>query len=184
MPFYPGASEYLTDEQCWATVCADPAVTNAELAAPLGVLVGTVMTARWRLRTKGWTCRVSYGVCTYCGKPFTRQGASRLRLAYYPVCRPLAHRMNRRVPDRRRREALPVEERRVHLARANAFNAEHQAATKARATQHQARWTEAEDAVLIARQHEPAHVLAYELRRSLSSVRHRRGRLRAKGLLP
>ncbi len=92
--------------------------------------------------------------------------------------------MNRRDPDRRRWEALPIEERRDHLARANAYLAEHQETTQARATQRHARWTEEEDAVLIARQAEPAPVLAAELERTLRGVYRRRDQLRAKGLLP
>ncbi len=45
MPFSPGISTYLTDDQRWAIVCADRSVTNPQPAAQVGALVGTVATA-------------------------------------------------------------------------------------------------------------------------------------------
>jgi hypothetical protein len=92
----------------------------------------------------------------------------------------------RELLSRRRRqrwEALPVEERRDHLARAHAYVAEHQKATEATVTQRHARWSEAEDGVLIARADVPAPVLAAELGRTLHGVYRRRDRLRERGLL-
>ncbi|MBA2276237.1 MAG: hypothetical protein H0W06_00620 [Chloroflexia bacterium] len=70
------------------------------------------------------------------------------------------------------------------MARARAFDDEHQPASIAAATQSQTRWTDDEDAVLIERHDAHAYVLARELRRTLYSVRHRRDRLRRRGLLP
>ena len=184
MPVYPGISARLTNEQLWAIVCADPAVTNRQLAAQLSTTVGTVTDARRRLRRHGWTCPVSYTTCRYCRRPLTQRGRGRRRNIFHADCKPAAVRVRRRGPDRRRWDALPIEDRRDHLARVRAFEDEHQEATKATATQRHARWSEAEDAVLIARHDAPAYVLATELGRTLLGVYRRRTRLRARGVLP
>ena len=46
MPWYPAISKHLTDEQLWALVCADPAVSNCQLADALGAPKATVALAR------------------------------------------------------------------------------------------------------------------------------------------
>ncbi|MDQ3702489.1 MAG: hypothetical protein M3442_16440 [Chloroflexota bacterium] len=145
----------LTDAQIWQLVGADPSVSNHQLATELGAVVGTITHARRRQRQHGWTSPVSYTTCRYCGHALTRPGRHQGRRAYHPACRPVALQTLRQAPDRRRWEALPVEERRDSLARARA-----------------------EDAVLIERYDAHAYVLARELRRTLYSVRHRRDRLR------
>ena len=76
MPRIPGVSVLLTDEQLWAIICADPSIKRPQLAEMVGALPGPVNSARWRLRTYGWTCRVSYGVCRSCGKPLVHQGTT------------------------------------------------------------------------------------------------------------
>ncbi|MBA2276765.1 MAG: hypothetical protein H0W06_03295 [Chloroflexia bacterium] len=184
MPWDPGVSKHLTDEQLWALVCADPAVSNRQLADALGAPKATVASARWRLRRHGWTCPVSYEMCRHCGRPLTRQGNGQERRAYHPDCRPVAVQELRKPRDRRRWDALPVEERRDSFARAHAYIDQHQEATQATATQRHGRWTAEEDAVLIARHAEPAHVLATELGRTLYGVYRRRDRLSDRGLLP
>ncbi len=184
MPWYPGISSRLTDEQLWTIVCADRSVSTAELAAHFRAVLGTVKHARSRPWRHGWACRVSYGVCRDCGRPCTRQGYDQGRREYHVACRPVAVQANRREPDRRRWKALPIEERRDSFARAREFNAVHQEATQATATQRQARWSEEEDAILVARADVPAPILAAELGRTLFGVYRRRDRLRARGLLP
>jgi len=184
MPWYPGISARLTDAQLWAIVCADPAVSNRQLADTFGTPTSTIAHARRRLRRNGWTCPVSYTTCRHCGRSLTRQGNGQERRAYHPACRPVAVQVIRRVRERERWEALPVEERRDSFARAHAYIEEHQQTTQATATQRHAPWTDAEDAVLIARPDAPAHVLATELRRTLHGVYRRRERLRARGLMP
>jgi hypothetical protein len=99
-------------------------------------------------------------------------------------CKPAAVRVRRRGANRRRWEALPVEVRRDHLAHVRDFEEEHQEATRATARQRHARWSEADDAVLIARTDTPAPVLAAELGRTLLAIYRRRDRLRERGLLP
>ena len=184
MPWYPGVSARLTDDQLWAIICADPSVSNRQLAETLGANVGTVTHARRRLRRHGWTCRVTYRPCQHCGRLVTRPITGRGRRVYHPACTPAATQTRRQAGNRRRWAARHVEERRDELARAHAYLAEHQVATQATATQWHARWTEAEDAVLIARHDEPAPVLAAALGRTLHGVYRRRDRLRARGLLP
>ena len=184
MPVYPGVSVRLTDTQLWAIVCADPVVTNRQLAAQLGAAVGTVTDARRRLRRHGWTCLVSYTTCRYCRRPLTQRGHGRRRAIYHVDCKPAAVRARRRGANRRRWDALPVEVRRDHLAHVRDFEEEHQEATRATARQRHARWSEADDAVLIARTDTPAPVLAAELGRTLLAIYRRRDRLRERGLLP
>jgi hypothetical protein len=74
MPWYPGISARLTDDQLWTIVCTDPAISNRQLADDLGANVSTVTHARRRLRRDGWTYAVSYTTCRHCGRPLTRQG--------------------------------------------------------------------------------------------------------------
>jgi len=184
MPVSPGVSVRLTDAHLWAIVCADPTVSNRQLAAQLDAAGGTVTHARRRLRRHGWTCPVSYTSCRYCCRPLTQRGRGRRRNIFHPDCKPAAVRVRRRGADRRRWEALPVEDRRDRLARVRAFEDEYQEATKATARQRHARWTDADDAVLIARTDTPAPVLAAELGRTLYGVYRHRDRLRERELLP
>ena len=184
MPWYPDVSVRLTDAQLWAIVCADPTVSNHQLAAQLGAVVGTVTHARRRLRQHGWTCPVSDTTCRYCRRPLTQRGRGRRRNIFHADCKPAAVRVRRRGPDRRRWDALPIEVRRDHLARVRAFEEEHQEATKATARQRHAHWTDTDDAVLIARHDAPAYVLATELGRTLLGIYRRRTRLQERGVLP
>ena len=54
MPWYPGVSARLTDEQLWTIVCADPTtITNRQHADDLGTDFSTVAHARRRLHRFG-----------------------------------------------------------------------------------------------------------------------------------
>ena len=73
MPWISGTSQRLTDAQLWAIVCADPAVTNRQLADALGLLRQQVNGARWRLRRCGWSCPVSSTICQHHRRALTQQ---------------------------------------------------------------------------------------------------------------
>ena len=112
MPWCPGVSARLTDDQLWAIVCADPSITNRQLAETLGAHGNTVTHARRRLRRHGWTCSVSYTTCRHCGAAVTRQGNGQERRTYHPACRPVAvqqtlHGVYRRRDRLRSRGLLP-----------------------------------------------------------------------------
>jgi hypothetical protein len=173
----------LTDDQSWVIVCATSDITDAQLAAALGVQVSTVHAARWRFRRQGWTCAVRFVACRHCGQLLLRRGRRDSRRDYHDECRPEARKRIQREIDRRRWERADAERRNVVLERWHEHQYDHQAETAKAATRHAARWTEYEDTVLIERNGEPLHVLAYDLGRTLWAVKDRRQSLRRRGLL-
>jgi hypothetical protein len=162
------------DDQLWRLVHVHSDVSDVALAKSLGVQISTIHAARWRLRKHGWTCRVSYGTCRYCGKPFTRQGHKASRREYHPECY-LANKREHSPPrEKRRWQSLSASEQAAIIDRAHEHNSRWQELTQAKATNHMKRWQDWEDELILSPDAPPDHELALDLGRSLLSVRGRR----------
>jgi hypothetical protein len=92
------------------------------------------------------------------------------RAAYHEACRPAARRQLQRDLDRERWERMDPTRRDARIAVAHEATAAQQAATRDRAGNAGARWTAEDDAALVARWSEPAHVTAAALGRSLFAI--------------
>jgi DNA-binding MarR family transcriptional regulator len=169
----------LSDDHLWVLVNRDQNTSLAELARRFGCPPSTVSMAAKRIRDRGWTCTVSFGVCSVCRKSFTRQGHKAGRREYHRECRPQAlKQLNTGYDERRWREA-DDETRRILLDRAHAYTRQHQAESLERATNRGARWQSWEDDFLLANPEMTTSEVASELGRTLYAVTARRLKLKS-----
>jgi hypothetical protein len=164
----------LTDYQIWVLVQADQNVADIELACSVGTQVSTIHAARWRLRKHGWTCRVSFGTCRYCSKPFTGQGHKAGRREYHPACYQANKKDLTASHDKRRWKCLSGSEKAEIFEQGHRHTAKWQEVTKDQATNHMRRWQNWEDELILATNAPTDFELALDLGRSLLSVRGRR----------
>lgn len=169
-----------TDAETWAILTASDSESAADRARRLGRNEHSVRVLRARLRRDGWTCAVAYRPCQHCGKLFTVRGVKAGRAAYHPACRRLALVEIGRRNDQDRWDRLTETERRDRLERVHRHSVRKQAMTRPKAFNHGRRWDPSEDAVLLAPDAPPNHVLAEELGRTLYAVMARYQKLRAR----
>lgn len=162
----------------WLLLTIPATIPDHDLAAAFGVMEATVHAIRWRLKQRGWTCRVSYGVYAVCNQPFTRQGHRDGRRAYHPACRPAAIKLITTELEQQRWERLTKHEQQTRLSRAQQHTKDKQAQTVGNDHNRMRRWQPWEDEAITAADAPPDHELALELGRTLYAVRGRRGALR------
>lgn len=74
----------VTDEKIFEIMC-HPEIPAPQMAKRLGVHRITVIRWRKRFREVGWTCRVQYKVCAYCGRHMTSKLTSTITFRH-PEC--------------------------------------------------------------------------------------------------
>jgi hypothetical protein len=164
---------HLTDAETWDIINSFDESDSA-IAGRLGVKVPTVHAARWRLARNGWTCRVHYTVCLYCGEQLTRRGSKTGKQLYHTDCREHVRTEWNARREPMRWESTPTERQQLILQRGHQHTERWQAETLDRATQGNKRWQEWENALILDSEAAPDHVLALELNRTLMAVRGRR----------
>ncbi len=192
------SSRYLPDHQLVAIAWADDTVSAVELAKMLGLPWERVRKVRRRIKRAGhWSCPLIWSVCPVCDEALA-SGPRPHRRIMHPRCAKQREAERRtRHPGRRREQqararakrrvafqALPAEERAARLAALTADNQRDHARTLPHVTQTGRPWSEADDALLIARAGDPDREVAIALGRTLWAVRTRKMRLRDRGLLP
>lgn len=75
----------MTDDDIWLIRC-NPRISAPKLAERLGVTTLTIHRWRKRFRQEGWTCRVNYGPCVYCGETMTVR-PSKNEAFSHPACK-------------------------------------------------------------------------------------------------
>ena len=108
-----------TDADTWTILAAPDSESGAHLARRLGCNEQSVRVLRARLRREGWTRKVAYRPCQYCGAMFTVRGVKTGRAAYHPVCHQLALADIRRRNEDARWERLTESDRLAGLDRAH-----------------------------------------------------------------
>lgn len=169
-----------TDAETWAILTAPDSESGADLARQLGCNEQSVRVLRACLRREGWTCKVAYRPCQYCGKLFTVRGVKAGRAAYHPECHRLALVEIGRRNDQDRWDRLTEAEWQSRLDRAHRHSVAKQATSRGHASNHGRRWDPSEDALLLAPDAPPNHELAEVLGRTLYAVMARPQKLRAR----
>lgn len=165
----------LTDEQLWLITIAPAEVTDRQLADALGVSFSAVHNRRWQIRKNGWTCKVWYETCTYCGQTVTMSpNRSRTDKLYHEECRPRANRAFQR--DRYHKKA-ETQRRQIQRATQASVHAIQDASIE-RANNKGQLSTANEDAYLVENLYRKPREVATELGRTYYGVESRMKRLR------
>jgi hypothetical protein len=161
----------LTDEQLWV-ILNELDTHYTELGPRLNTSLEAVRLAQYRMKRNGWSCKIRYGTCRYCGKPMTVRVRSHA-YAYHRECKPVATSMLKR----QRESAAEVEERTEYFRN---WLLRSQEQSKATATKYRAPWTEEDDQVVLEMMEKPVEESCQILRRTAYGIIARRHRLRKK----
>jgi hypothetical protein len=165
----------LTDEQLWA-ILNELDTHYTELGPRLGTSLEAVRLAQYRMKRNGWSCKIRYGTCRFCGRPMTVRVRSSA-YAYHRECKPAAT----SALKRQREDAAEVEERSEYFRN---WLLRQQEESKGAATKYRAPWTEEDDQVVLEMMEKPVAETCQVLHRTVYGIIARRHRLRKKMAKP